>query len=121
MYARNAVYLGVTGWGSFEPWLSRIEAVEAERIWAIAETIPPEWYDGDVTALEQLVDSLFERRSRVREMIFAFRESSRQPFPNWGRDENSKWASLRLSKSITSVRAETRVTVAQETLPFQPR
>ncbi len=85
VYARNTVYREVTGWDSFEPWLSRIERVEAEKVWAIAETIPPEWYEGDVAVLEQLVERLMERRSRVREWITAFRESSRQPFPNWNR------------------------------------
>lgn len=42
VYARNAVYREVTGWESFEPWLSRIETLGAETIWKIAETIPPE-------------------------------------------------------------------------------
>jgi len=85
VYARNAVYREVTGWESFEPWLSRIEGVEAEQVWAIAETIPPEWYEGDAAALEQMVERLIERRSRVRDWITAFRESSRQPFPKWNR------------------------------------
>jgi len=83
VYARNLVYRGVTGWPSFEPWLSRIEALAPERIWPIAETIPPEWYDGAAEVLERLVDQLLERRSRVRDLIAAFRDSSRQPFPNW--------------------------------------
>ncbi|HKO11440.1 MAG TPA: HipA family kinase [Acidobacteriaceae bacterium] len=85
VYARNAVYREVTGWENFEPWLSRIETLAAERVWTIAETIPPEWYGNDVALLEQLVEKLMERRGRVRDLITSFRESSRQPFPNWGR------------------------------------
>jgi hypothetical protein len=85
VYARNAVYREVTGWESFEPWLSRIETLAAERVWEIAETIPPEWYAGDLALLEELVEKLQERRVRVRDLITGFRESSRQPFPNWGR------------------------------------
>ena len=46
VYADNTVYRGVTGWESFEPWLSRIENLAAETVWAIAEIIPPEWYGG---------------------------------------------------------------------------
>ena len=46
--------------------------------------IPPEWYGGDLSALEVLVERLLARRARVRELIVAFRESARQPFPNWG-------------------------------------
>ncbi|MFZ0271770.1 MAG: phosphatidylinositol kinase [Acidobacteriaceae bacterium] len=85
VYARNAVYREVTGWDSFEPWLTTMEQVEAQRIWEIAETLPPEWYEGDVALLEALVEKLIERRSRVRDLITTFRESSRQPFPNWNR------------------------------------
>ncbi len=83
VYASNLVYRDVTGWESFEPWLSRVEEVEAQRIWEIAETVPPEWYEGNVDVMEELVERLIQRRSRVRDWITEFRESSRQPFPNW--------------------------------------
>jgi hypothetical protein len=86
VFAENTVYRGVTGWESFEPWLSRIENLAPETAWAIAETIPPEWYGGDLSALEVLLDRLLARRGRVRELIGAFRESGRRPFPNWGGD-----------------------------------
>lgn len=82
-YVRNVVYQGVTGWQSFEPWLSRVEELEAQKVWEIVETVPPEWYEGNVEVLEQLVRKLIERRSVVRELITTFRESSRKPFPNW--------------------------------------
>lgn len=87
VFALNSVYRGVTGWESFEPWLGRIESLAEEAVWSIAETVPPEWYDGDATTLEELVEHLLKRRTRVRELIEAFRESSRQPFPNWGKSE----------------------------------
>jgi len=83
VYVRNTVYRQVVGWADFEPWLSRIEALEAQRVWEIAETIPPEWYEGDMDVLERLVERLIERRGQVRDLITAFRNSSRQPFPNW--------------------------------------
>ena len=54
VFAENTVYRGVTGWASFEPWLSRIENFAPETVWAIAEMIPPEWYGGDLSALEVL-------------------------------------------------------------------
>lgn len=85
VYARNLVYRGVTGWESFEPWLSRIEALDPQKVWAIGEIVPPEWYGGDMSVLERLMEQLLERRTRVRELIGAFRESSRGPFPNWGK------------------------------------
>ena len=83
VYMRNLVYREVTGWESFEPWLSRIETVAPEAVWAVAETVPPEWYEGDASLLERLVEKLMERRTQVRDLITAFRESSRQPFPKW--------------------------------------
>jgi hypothetical protein len=83
VYASNAVYRDVGGWESFEPWLTRIEEFEPQEAWAIAETIPPEWYGGDPATIEELVEKLMERRTRVRELILAFRESSRRPFPKW--------------------------------------
>lgn len=85
VYARNAVYRGVTGWESFEPWLTRIEQFDEQKIWAIAETVPPEWYEGNAEVLEKLVQKLLSRRSQVRDLITSFRTSSRQPFPNWDR------------------------------------
>jgi hypothetical protein len=84
VFAENTVYRGVTGWASFEPWLSRIENLPPETAWAIAEIIPPEWYGGDLSALELLIDRLLARRARVRELIVGFGESARRPFPNWG-------------------------------------
>jgi hypothetical protein len=95
VFADNTVYRGVTGWVSFEPWLSRIENLTAETAWGIAEMIPPEWYGGDLSALEILVERLLVRRERVRELIVAFRESARRPFPNWGAEtEKSKRGGL---------------------------
>ncbi len=95
VFAENTVYRGVTGWASFEPWLSRIENLTAETAWGIAEMIPPEWYGGDLSALEVLVERLLVRRERVRELIVAFRESARRPFPNWGAEtEKSKGSGL---------------------------
>jgi hypothetical protein len=90
VFAENAVYRGITGWSSFEPWLSRIENFPEETAWAIAEAIPPNWYGGDVSALENLLTRLQARRARVRELIRAFRETARQPFPNWGVGEEKQ-------------------------------
>lgn len=84
VFPRNLVYARVTGWDSFEPWISRVEEFAAERLWQIAEEVPPEWYGGDVAGLERLMEKLLERRGRVRELIQSFRDSDREPFPNWG-------------------------------------
>jgi hypothetical protein len=84
VYARNCVYEYVTGWESFEPALSRAEEADIIDIWRCAGQIPPEWYAFDHDALDQLVESLYERRGIIRGLIQAFRESTRNPFPKWG-------------------------------------
>jgi len=83
VYARNLVYRSVKGWESFEPWLSRVQEFDPQIVWSIAETVPPEWYGGDLGEIEILIERLLERRVRIQELISLFRESSREPFPNW--------------------------------------
>lgn len=83
VFARDLVYEGIKGWESFEPWMTRIREIAVDRIWEFAERIPPEWYRADVEALEQLVERVYARRETIPERINAFRESSREPFPNW--------------------------------------
>jgi hypothetical protein len=74
-YRRRRVYAAVTGRGSYEPWLTRIEQFVAERLWAIAKGVPAEWYGSDVTALERLVEQILKRRKKVWSLIQAFRGS----------------------------------------------
>ena len=83
VFARNQVYRGVKGWGSFEPWLSRMEEMGPEVLWGIAEAVPPEWYGGDLSTIERLMEQMLVRRGRIRDLIGSFRESNREPFPNW--------------------------------------
>lgn len=82
-YARNSVYERVTDWENFEPTLSRIEQIEQEVIWNIAREIPPEWYEHNSDALTRLIESLYRRRTLVRDLITSFSNSTRNPFPNW--------------------------------------
>lgn len=87
VYYRNHVYRDITGWESFEPWLTRMETMPAETIWAAANEVPPEWYGGDLGEMESLVEKLIARRSRIRELIEMFGKSDRKPFPKWGKAE----------------------------------
>jgi hypothetical protein len=84
VYYRNLVYREIKGWESFEPWLSRIEKLADDLVWAAANEIPPEWYGGNLSEMESLVEKLLARRGKIRELIEAFGNSDRQPFPNWG-------------------------------------
>jgi HipA-like protein len=85
VYYRNDVYREIVGWESFEPWLTRLETMPAETVWAAANEVPPEWYGGSQEEMEALVEKLLARRSRIRELIEAFGNSDRKPFPKWGR------------------------------------
>jgi len=83
VYARNAVYREVSGWQSFEPWLTRMETLPEDTVWAAANEVPPEWYGGNLSEMEVLVKGLLARRSRIRESIELFARSDRHPFPKW--------------------------------------
>lgn len=83
VFARNCVYLGVSGWESLEPALSRAESMDLPALWRCAEDIPPEWCGKDSCALEKMIEQLHVRRLMIRRLIESFRHSSRNPFPNW--------------------------------------
>ena len=84
LYARHHVYESVFGMEAFEPWLERLETrITKGALGEEAEQIPPEWYADDWAALERLLERLYERRRRVRELIYSARNSGREPFPNW--------------------------------------
>ena len=85
VYPRNSVYARITGWESFEPWLSRIEQLEPDALWSVAEAVPPDWYGGAPETIEGLMEQLLARRDRIRELIESFRDSDREPFPLWNR------------------------------------
>jgi len=83
IYRHLEVYGDITGWNSFEPWLSRIENIDFETISGIAADIPEEWYRGQRDALRCLATQLFKRRTMVRTLIMDFGRSSKTPFSNW--------------------------------------
>ena len=104
VFPRNDVYRLVTGWESFEPWLTRLETMAAETVWAAAGEVPPEWYGGDIAEMEALVEKLLARRGRIRDLIEGFARSDRRPFPNWGRtgeeSADGSWTGSRWDISI---------------------
>jgi hypothetical protein len=84
LYPRHRVYQSVGGMDAFEPWLERLENRFTEAVLGEeAEHIPPEWYQDDWDALARLLERLYARRKRVRELILSARNSNRDPFPNW--------------------------------------
>ena len=84
LYARHRVYQSVAGMDAFEPWIERLEKrITEAMLGEEAEQIPPEWYHDDWDALARLLERLYARRKRVRELILSARNSGRDPFPNW--------------------------------------
>lgn len=108
VYYRNVVYGEITGWDCFEPWLSRLETLAAEVVWSVANEVPPEWYGGNQSEMEALVEKLLTRRSRIRELIEGFRNSDRNPFPKWG-DERRGVSSAGWSEPVRGAGAERRL------------
>jgi HipA-like N-terminal domain. len=103
VYYRNTVYRNIAGWESFEPWLTRLETMEADVIWAAASEVPPEWYGGNLSEMELLVEKLIARRSRIRELVEDFGRSDRRPFPKWGaveKREEESWEEDRWKHNI---------------------
>jgi hypothetical protein len=101
VFALNEAYSWITGWESFEPWLSRVENLREDIIWSIAGQIPPEWYGSDWRAMEDLGLALIQRRNHVRDLISWFRVSVRRPFPMWVKEPEDY-----LSLPSMTVRAE---------------
>ena len=90
VYARSEVYRHICGWESFEPWLSRIEKMDPDLVWSLAENVPSQWYSEEWDRLANLVRSLLLRREMLRGLIEQFRGSQRGPFPNWKRGVTRK-------------------------------
>jgi len=84
IYIRERVYEAVTGMHSFEPWLGRIEQnVTEAMLEEAAGEIPPEWYNFDSGSLYRMLEVLYRRRARVRDLLDDTRRSARNPFPYW--------------------------------------
>jgi len=83
LYHRQRVYAGVRGWQSFEPWLTRLETLSPDALDEAAAGVPFEWYNHDTDAMHRLLEQLDRRRKRLRELVTAAMNSSRQPFPYW--------------------------------------
>ncbi len=83
LYPRRLVYESVRGLQSFEPYLSRIENLEPSEIEEGLRSIPEEWCGDDPQQMSRLMEQLYARRRRVRQLIIDAKNSSLAPFPNW--------------------------------------
>jgi hypothetical protein len=85
VYPASGVYVGVRGWQSFEPWLGRLERLRETDVLECASGIPPEWYEADTERLLCLLEQLFRRRKRVRQLILSALKCFPSPLWEWAR------------------------------------
>ncbi len=83
LYFRSSVYDEVLSVDSFQPWLEMIENFPVEIIDSAWKEIPRTWLNGDEDALEQLLETLLKRRSRVTDLIRDVQRKRSTAFANW--------------------------------------
>jgi len=83
LYHRPLVYEQVRSLRDFEPWLERISNFPLEVLDEAYRRVPLQWLNGDLDALEALLETLMRRRKRVPELIEQCRISRPALFPNW--------------------------------------
>lgn len=84
LYSRNRVYEGIRGHEAFEPWMERINRnITDSVLHQLVGEIPPEWYGDDLDAVQRLAEQLLHRKSRVAELIYSAKTTTRRPFVNW--------------------------------------
>jgi hypothetical protein len=80
----DVAYESIAGPDVFEPWLDRIEnEIDETVLEQLASQVPTEWYDGDATALSELVATLSRRRGMVRKLLLTTWEDYPRIFPSW--------------------------------------
>ena len=77
------IYEPVTSLKDFEPWLTQLETkINLEMLCDAANTVPPQWYMYDESALGRLICQLNRRRMLVRGMVSETLRIARDRFPN---------------------------------------
>ena len=57
---------------SFEPYLCALEEINSSDLESCGRNIPEEWYEGKKDELEQLLEKLYNRRTKIRREILGF-------------------------------------------------
>ena len=83
LYLRREVYENVSGFESFEPWLTRLRECPPEVLDDAYKRIPPAWLGVDSGELEDLLERLYLRRANVADLLLGAKSAPKDPFPNW--------------------------------------
>ena len=78
-------FAAVRGCQDFEPWLGRIKELSPRIIEDASRRIPPEWFCGEWSRprFDTLLERLYERRTRVPELVRQGKFGGNERFPNW--------------------------------------
>ena len=80
---RPAVYDAVRSWDDFQPWLDQVIHFPEEVVDQARKQVPPQWLEGDASALDALLGALLARRRRVPDLISECRRARAGIFPHW--------------------------------------
>jgi hypothetical protein len=86
LYAKRCVYHNVAGIGTFDRWIDWLENdLTLSLLYEEAQQVPPEWYGEDHDAWNRLIEHLYLRRTRLRELIWSARRADPDAFPKWNK------------------------------------
>ncbi|MBV9268469.1 MAG: hypothetical protein JO061_20040 [Acidobacteriaceae bacterium] len=83
LYFRTSVYHSVRSLDSFQPWLDMVRNFPVEVFDSAWKQIPRAWVQEDEEPLEELLQSLLERRTHVERLLEDVRRERASAFPNW--------------------------------------
>jgi hypothetical protein len=83
LYFRTAIYDEVQSLESFQPWLDMVENFPAEVVDAAWKAIPGAWLEDDAEELEQMLEALMRRRSRIGYLVSDLKNKRSTAFANW--------------------------------------
>jgi hypothetical protein len=77
------VYDEVRSLESFQPWIAMVENFPIEVVDSAWKEIPRDWLQDDEAALENLLEGLLKRRTRIGTLIHEIRRNRATAFANW--------------------------------------
>jgi hypothetical protein len=83
LYFRTSVYDEVHSLDSFQPWVAMVENFPVEVVDFAWKEIPRDWLQEDEAPLEDLLERLLKRRSRIAALIHEIQRHRATAFANW--------------------------------------
>jgi hypothetical protein len=83
LYFRTSVYDEVRSLDSFQPWVAMVENFPIEVVDSAWKEIPRDWLQDDEVPLEDLLERLLKRRSRIAALIHEIQRNRATAFANW--------------------------------------